>query len=59
MKMLNQTFLASLIIIKIVLGSAFIYMVEFKPILFAGDAIASEAKKKSTGYNKDKEKRCP
>jgi len=45
MKMLNKTFLASLIIIKIVIGSAFIYMVEFNPILFAGDAIASEAKK--------------
>jgi len=45
MKMLNHKFLASLIIIKIVLGFSFIYMVEFNPILSSGDAIASEEQK--------------
>lgn len=45
MKMLNHKFLASLIIIKIVLGFSFIYMVGFNPILSSGDAIASEEQK--------------
>ena len=59
MKMLNQTFLASLIIVKIVLGTAFIYMIEFNPILFAGDAIASEAKKNPPDITKTEKNDVP
>jgi len=42
MRLLTQIFLASLIIVKIVLGSIFIYLVELDPFFLEVDAIASE-----------------
>lgn len=42
MRLLTQVFLASLIIVKIVLGSIFIYRVELDPFFLEVDAIASE-----------------
>jgi len=42
MKLLTQIFLAFLIIIKIVLGSIFIYWVELDPLFLEGNAIAAE-----------------
>jgi len=42
MRLLTQIFLASLIIVKIVLGSFFIYLVELDPLFLEVDAIASE-----------------
>lgn len=45
MKILNHKFLASLIIIKIVVGFSFIYILEFNPILSSRDAIAFEDQK--------------
>jgi flagellar motility protein MotE (MotC chaperone) len=42
MKLLTQLFLGTLIIVKIVLGSVFIYQAELDPIVSERDAIASE-----------------
>lgn len=42
MRLLTQIFLASLIIVKIVLGSIFIYRVELDPLFLEANAIASE-----------------
>jgi len=42
MKLLTQLFLVSLILVKIVLGSVFIYRAEFNPLAFEKDAMASE-----------------
>lgn len=42
MRLLTQIFLASLIIVKIVLGSIFIYRVELDPFFLEANAIASE-----------------
>ena len=47
MKLLTQIFLASLIIIKIVMGSLFIYQIGFDPLIPEGSAIASEPQKDS------------
>ena len=47
MKLLSLIFLASLIIVKIVLGSIFIYNVEIDPLSFKRNAIASEPQKNS------------
>ena len=46
MKLLTQISLASLIIVKIVLGSIFIYQVELDPFIFEGNAIAAEEEQK-------------
>ncbi len=46
MKLLTRIFLASLIIVKIVLGSVFIYQVELDPLLLERSAIASEGEQK-------------
>jgi len=45
MKLLLQTLLASLIVAKIVLGSIFLYQIEFAPLFTETIAIASELKK--------------
>jgi flagellar motility protein MotE (MotC chaperone) len=42
MKLLTQLFLVSLILVKIVLGSVFIYRAEFNPLTLEKDAMASE-----------------
>jgi len=42
LKFLTQLFLASLIVVKIVLGSIFIYSIELDPFQLEGQAIASE-----------------
>jgi len=42
MKLLTQLFLGTLIIVKIVLGSVFIYQAESDPLVSERDAIASE-----------------
>ena len=42
MKLLTQISLASLIIVKLVLGSVFIYSVKLDPFIFEGNAIAAE-----------------
>ena len=42
MRLLTQIFLASLIVVKIVLGSIFIYLVELDPLFLEANAIASE-----------------
>jgi flagellar motility protein MotE (MotC chaperone) len=42
MKLLTQLFLVSLILVKVVLGSVFIYRAEFNPLAFEKDAMASE-----------------
>ena len=42
MKLLTQLFLGTLIIVKIVLGSVFIYQAELDPLVSESDAIASE-----------------
>jgi len=42
MKLLTQLFLGILIIVKIVLGSVFIYQAELNPLVSESDAIASE-----------------
>ena len=47
MKFLSLIFLASLIIVKIVLGSIFIYRVEVDPLSLQRNAIASEPQKDS------------
>ena len=47
MKFLSLIFLASLIIVKIVLGSIFIYRVEVDPLSLERNAIASEPQKDS------------
>ena len=47
MKFLSLIFLASLIIVKIVLGSIFIYQVGVDPLSLEGNAIASEPQKDS------------
>jgi len=47
MKLLTQIFLAFLIIIKIVLGSIFIYWVELDPLFLGGNAIAAEEVQKN------------
>ena len=47
MKLLSLIFLASLIIVKIVLGSIFIYRVEVDPLSLEKSAIASEPQKDS------------
>ena len=47
MKLLSLIFLTSLIIIKIVLGSIFIYKVELDPLSLERNAIASEPQKDS------------
>ena len=52
MKILTRTFLASLIIIKIILGSIFIYQVELDPLCLERDAIASKPPKDSEGIAK-------
>jgi hypothetical protein len=43
MKLVTQLFLASLIILKIVLGSVLVYRGGLDPMLLDADAIASEA----------------
>ena len=48
MKLLAQIFLSSLIILKIVLGVVFIYMVEFSPVSFEGRALALENKNEAS-----------
>ncbi len=45
MKLLLQTLLTSLIMVKIVLGSIFLYQIEFAPLFSEPVAIASELKK--------------
>jgi flagellar motility protein MotE (MotC chaperone) len=52
MKLLMQTVLSSLIIAKIVLGSIFLYQVEFAPLFTETVAIASEVQKDSKGLTK-------
>ncbi len=52
MKLLTQIFLASLIIVKIVLGSVFIYRAELDPLSFEADAIAQEVQKAPEGVAK-------
>ena len=42
MRLLTQILLSFLIIVKIVLGSIFIYWVELDPLSFEGNAMASE-----------------
>jgi flagellar motility protein MotE (MotC chaperone) len=42
MRLLTQIFLASLIVVKIVLGSIFIYLVELDPLFLEANAMASE-----------------
>ena len=42
MRLLTQIFLASLIFVKIVLGTIFIYRVELDPLFLGANAIASE-----------------
>jgi len=46
MKSLTQIFLASLIIVKIILGSIFIYQVELDPLFLERNAMASEEAEK-------------
>lgn len=46
MKLLTRIFLASLIIVKIVLGSIFIYQVELDPLFLERSAIAAEEEQK-------------
>lgn len=55
MRLFIQLFLASLIIIKIVLGSIFLYRVEFGSLLFEQSAIAAEAEKAPEGASKTPE----
>jgi len=52
MKLLTQIFLASLIIVKIVLGSVFIYRAELDPLSLEADAIAQEVQKAPEGVAK-------
>ncbi len=52
MKLLTQIFLASLIIVKIVLGSVFIYRAELGPLSLETDAIAQEVQKAPEGAAK-------
>ena len=47
MKLFNLIFLASLIIVKILLGSIFIYKMEIDPLSLESNAIASEPQKNS------------
>jgi flagellar motility protein MotE (MotC chaperone) len=49
MKVLTQIFLASLIILKIVMGSLFLYQIGLDPSILEGSAIASELQKDSEG----------
>lgn len=52
MKLLTQIFLASLIIVKIVLGSVFIYRAELDPLSLEADAIAQEVQRDPEGTAK-------
>ncbi len=52
MKLLTQIFLASLIIVKIVLGSVFIYWAELDPLSLETDAIAQEVQRDPEGTAK-------
>lgn len=52
MKLLTQIFLASLIIVKIVLGSVFIYRAELDPLSLETDAIAQEVQRDPEGTAK-------
>ena len=54
MKLLTQIFLAFLIIIKIVLGSIFIYWVELDPLFLEGNAIAAEEVQKDPEGTEEK-----
>jgi hypothetical protein len=49
MKLLLQSLLASLIMAKIVLGTIFLYQIEFAPLFTETVAIASELKKDPEG----------
>ena len=53
MKLLTQLFLVSLIVVKIVLGTVFIYRAEFDPLVFEKDAMASEAVQKEPEATED------
>lgn len=59
MKLLTRIFLASLIIVKIVLGSIFIYQVELDPLFLERNAIASEPQKDPEGAAKEEVQKDP
>jgi flagellar motility protein MotE (MotC chaperone) len=53
MKLLTQLFLVSLILVKIVLGTVFIYRADFNPLAFEKDAMASEEVQKEPAATAD------
>lgn len=53
MKLLTQLFLVSLIVVKIVLGTVFIYRAEFDPLALEKDAMASEEVQKEPEATED------
>lgn len=59
MKLLTRIFLASLIIVKIVLGSIFIYQVGLDPLFLERNAIAAEPQKDPEGVAKEEVQKDP
>lgn len=59
MKLLARIFLASLIIVKIVLGSIFIYQVGLDPLFLERNAIAAEPQKDPEGVAKEEVQKDP
>ena len=55
MRLLTQTLLASLIIVKIVLGTILIYWVEFDPLFLEKNAIAAQEGKEDIEAKEDKD----
>lgn len=55
MKRITQIFLASLIIVKMALGSIFVYWVEFDPLFMETTAIAAEEVKEDQRTKQDRE----
>jgi len=59
MKLLMQVLLASLIMVKIVLGSIFLYQIEIDPLFTETVAVASEPEKDSKGVAKPSSRKTP